>query len=146
MRLIGRLTRDPEPVRTFGNDNRTCKFGFAVNNRKKNHSTGQWEDEPMFVDVEVYSRGEQKLVEFVSNYCKRGSLILVAGRLHLDTWEAKDGGGKRSKHKIVADNIQLLDQKPKDGERTENGELPNRAPAPVGPQPHNYSGDESVPF
>ena len=55
--LIGRLTRDPE-VRVFTNGGKVCKFGFAVSNRKKNQQTGQWEDEPVFVDCEVFNRGE----------------------------------------------------------------------------------------
>ena len=55
--LIGRLTRDPE-CRTFSNGGKVAKFGFAVTNRKKNSQTGQWEDEPMFIDCEAFNRGE----------------------------------------------------------------------------------------
>src|ERR1700722_17490360 len=55
--LIGRLTRDPE-VRAFSNGGKVAKFGFAVNNRKKDSQTGQWEDVPMFIDCEAYNRGE----------------------------------------------------------------------------------------
>ena len=55
--LIGRLTREPE-ARSFSNGGKVVKFGFAVNNRKKNMSTGQWEDEPVFVDCEAFNRGE----------------------------------------------------------------------------------------
>ncbi|HMC65176.1 MAG TPA: single-stranded DNA-binding protein, partial [Gemmataceae bacterium] len=55
--LIGRLTRDPE-VRTFANGGKVANFGFAVNTRKKNQSTGQWEDEPVFIDMAVFNRGE----------------------------------------------------------------------------------------
>ena len=63
--LIGRLTRDPE-VRTFSNGGKVAKFGFAVNNRKKNQQTGQWEDDPVFLDVEAFNRGEfGKLADFL---------------------------------------------------------------------------------
>src|SRR6266480_2955926 len=55
--LIVRLTRDPE-VRMFPNGGKVAKFGFAVNNRKKNTQSGQWEDEPVFLDVEAFTRGE----------------------------------------------------------------------------------------
>jgi single-strand DNA-binding protein len=110
--LIGRLTRDPE-VRTFANGGKVAKIGFAVSNRKKNSQTGQWEDEPMFIDVEVYNRGEYgKLADLVADRCRKGSQLLVEGKLHLDQWDDKNGGGKRSKHKIVAETIQLLDPKP----------------------------------
>jgi single-strand DNA-binding protein len=110
--LIGRLTRDVE-TRSFPSGGMVSKFGFAVNNRKKNTQTGQWEDEPMYIDVEVYNRGEfGKLADLVRDRCRKGSQIMLEGRLHLDQWEDKNGGGKRSKHKLVADNIQLLDPRP----------------------------------
>ncbi|MFO0937923.1 MAG: single-stranded DNA-binding protein [Gemmataceae bacterium] len=107
--LIGRLTRDPE-TRTFASGGKVAKIGFAVTNRKRNSQTGQWEDEPMFIDVDVFNRGEfGKLADLVQDRCRKGSQILIEGSLHLDQWEDKSGGGKRSKHKIVADSIQLLD-------------------------------------
>jgi len=107
--LIGRLTRDVE-TRSFPSGGMVSKFGFAVNNRKKNTQTGQWEDEPMYIDVEVYNRGEfGKLADLVRDRCHKGSQLMLEGRLHLDQWEDKNGGGKRSKHKLVVDNVQLLD-------------------------------------
>ena len=113
--LIGRLTRDPE-TRSFANGGKVAKIGFAVTNSKKNSQTGQWEDEPMFIDVDVFNKGEfGKLADLVQDRCKKGSQILVEGKIHLDQWEDKNGGGKRSKHRIVADVIQLLDGKPMDG-------------------------------
>jgi single-strand DNA-binding protein len=114
--LIGRLTRDPE-TRSFPSGGMVAKIGFAVTNRKKNTQTGQWEDEPMFIDCEVYNRGETgKLADLVRDRCKKGSQILLEGKLHLDTWDDKNNPGqKRSKHKIVVDNIQLLDGRPADG-------------------------------
>src|SRR5580692_10031877 len=109
--LIGRLTRDPE-MRTFGNGGKVAKIGFAVSNRKKNSQTGQWEEEPMFIDIEVYNRGETgTLANVVEQYCRKGSQICVEGRLHLDSWDDKTTGQKRQKHKIVADAIQLLDSR-----------------------------------
>jgi single-strand DNA-binding protein len=114
--FIGRLTRDPE-VRTFASGGMVAKIGFAVTNRKKNTQTGQWEDEPMFIDCEAYNRGDfGKLADLVRDKCKKGSQILIEGKLHLDTWDDKNNPGqKRSKHKVVVDNIQLLDGRPADG-------------------------------
>lgn len=110
--LIGRLTRDPE-TRSFPSGGMVTKFGFAVTNRRKNGQTGQWEDEPMFIDVEVYNRGEfGKLADLVRDRCHKGSQIMIEGRLHLDQWDDKTTGQKRSKHKIVVDNVQLLDPRP----------------------------------
>src|SRR5947207_833557 len=53
--LIGRLTRDPE-MRTFGNGGKVANFGFAVNNPKRNAQTGEWEDVPVWLDVEAFNR------------------------------------------------------------------------------------------
>lgn len=134
--LIGRLTRDPE-ARSFGNGGKVAKIGFAVSNRKKNSQTGQWEDEPMFIDVEVFNNGNNKLADLVQDRCRKGSQIMVEGSLRLDQWEDKNGGGKRSKHKIVANAIQLLDAKQERGEQQDE---------PVGnnyPPPQEDSG---IPF
>src|SRR5215831_14371748 len=71
--LIGRLTRDPE-MRTFSNGGKVAKFGFAVNNRKKNQQTDQWEEEPVFLDCEAFNRGETgKLADNVERFLHKGS-------------------------------------------------------------------------
>jgi single-strand DNA-binding protein len=107
--LIGRLTRDPE-CRTFPSGGKVAKFGFAVTNRRKNSQTGQWEDEPMFIDCEAYNRGEfGKLADTVEQYLKKGSQVYLEGRLHLDQWDDKTTGQKRSKHKLVVENMQMLE-------------------------------------
>lgn len=109
--LVGRLTRDPE-CRTFSNGGKVAKFGFAVTNRRKNSQTGQWEDEPMFIDCEAFNRGEfGTLANTIEQYCKKGSQILIEGKLHLDTWDDKTTGQKRQKHKIVVEVMQLLDRR-----------------------------------
>jgi single-strand DNA-binding protein len=77
--LIGRLTRDPE-MRTFSNGGKVAKFGFAVNNRRKNQQTGQWEDEPVFVDVEAFNRGENgKQADLVEQYLTKGRQVFIEG-------------------------------------------------------------------
>src|ERR1700724_311587 len=94
--LIGRLTRDPE-VRTFSNGGKVAKFGFAVNNRKKNQQTGQWEDEPVFVDVEAFNRGETgKTADLIEQYLRKGYQAYLEGHLKLDQWNDKTTGDKRS--------------------------------------------------
>ena len=111
--LIGRLTRDPE-IRATNGGLKIAAIGFAVSNRKKNAQSGQWEDDPMFIDITAFDRANEGrgLASTVEQYCKKGSQILVEGKLTLDTWDDKNGGGKRSKHKIIADSIQLLDSRP----------------------------------
>jgi len=107
--FVGRLTRDPE-CRTFSNGGKVAKIGFAVTNRRKNSQTGQWEDEPMFIDCEAFNRGENgKLADIIEQYLRKGSLVYLEGRLHLDQWDDKATGAKRSKHKLVVDQMQMLD-------------------------------------
>ncbi len=124
--LIGRLTRDPE-TRTFSNGGKVAKFGFAVNNRKKNQSTGQWEDEPVYVDVDFFNRGEYgKMADQAEQYLRKGRQIFIEGHLKLDQWTGQDGQ-KRSRLFVVADSFQFLDSR-QDGE--EGGQRPTRG-APV---------------
>ena len=119
--LVGRLTRDVE-TRAFSNGGMVSKFGFAVTNRKKNAQTGNWEDEPMFIDCEAFNRGEfGKLADTIRDYCRKGSQILIEGKLHLDTWQDKTTGQNRQKHKIIVDAMQLLDPKPQDGSGPRGG-------------------------
>jgi single-strand DNA-binding protein len=138
--LIGRLTRDPE-IRTFGNGGRVAAFGFAVTNRKKNSQTGEWEDDPMFIDCDAFNRGEfGKLADTIERYCHKGSQICIEGRLHLDRWDDKTTGQKRSKHKIVVDQMQLLD--PRQDSGGEGGmSKPAYRPAPASAS--NTSGPSS---
>jgi single-strand DNA-binding protein len=144
--LIGRLTRDPE-CRTFSTGGKVAKFGFAVNNRKKNSQTGQWEDEPMFIDCEAFNRGEfGKLADRIEQYCKKGNQICIEGRLHLDQWDDKTTGQKRSKHKIVVDEMHLLDARPdgQGGPRTGGSAAPARAAAGA-PRASEEHYDEPAP-
>src|SRR5262249_14383537 len=114
--LIGRLTRDPELV-TFSNGGKVAKLGFAVNNRKKNQQTGQWEDVPVFLDIEAYNREQgRQLADLVEQHLRKGSQVFVEGHLQLDQWQDKNDGSKRSKLKIVLDNLQFLEPRGEGGE------------------------------
>lgn len=152
--LIGRLTRDPE-TRTFSNGGKVAKFGFAVSNRKKNSQTGQWEDVPMFIDCEAFNRGEfGKQADLVEHYLSKGRQVYLEGRLELDQWDDKTTGQKRSKHKLVVENMQFLDGGRQDGEGGEGGGRPMaRASAPASrPQafqpadPEPAGSDSEIPF
>lgn len=142
--LIGRLTRDPE-VKMFSNGGKVAKFGFAVNNRKKNSQTGQWEDEPVFLDVEAFNRGDSgRQADLVEQGLRKGSQVFVEGHLKLDQWTAQDGS-KRQKIAVVVDNFQFLDPKG-DTVRSGPGTLPSTRtePEPVGAAPG--SDGEELPF
>jgi len=136
--LIGRLTRDPE-VRMFANGGKVAHFGFAVNNRRKNAQTGQWEDEPCFLDVEAFNRGEfGKTADLVEQYLRKGHQAFIEGHLKLDQWTSQDGQ-KRSKIKIVLDNVQFLEPR-SDGGSGPRGSSAPRRPAAAGGAPMEDDG------
>jgi single-strand DNA-binding protein len=137
--LIGRLTRDPE-VRTFSNGGKVAKIGFAVNHRKRNQQTGQWEDEPVFLDIDEFNlETGRKLADLVEQYLRKGNQVYIEGNLVLDQWTDKDGQ-KRSKLKIVLQDLQFLEPKG-DGATGEMGARAPRASAPAAPRKTepNYS-------
>jgi single-strand DNA-binding protein len=109
--LIGRLTKDPE-TRTFANGGKVTYFRFAANNRKKNQTTNQWEDDPMFIDVKVFNRGEfGKQADLAEQSLRKGHQVFLEGHLVLEQWDDKQSGEKRSKHVVVVDNFQFLERR-----------------------------------
>jgi len=110
--LIGRLTDNPGEPRTMPNGGRVIPFRFAVGRSRKNPQTGQWENDPnpLYIDCEAFSRPDTKrdLVNLIQQFCKKGDPLYIEGRLQYDQWEDKNGGGKRSKHKVVVDSIEFL--------------------------------------
>jgi single-strand DNA-binding protein len=124
--LIGRLTDNPEAPRAMPSGGQVIKFRFAVGRSRKNPQTGQWENDPnpLYIDCEAFSRPDARrdLVSLIGQYCKKGDPLYVEGRLQLDQWEDKNGGGKRSKHKIVVDNIEFLGGRNDGGEGGAGGE------------------------
>jgi len=100
--LLGNLTRDPE-LRVTPKGSSICQFGLAVNRQFKDDS-GATRDETTFVDIEAWG----KQGELVAKYLSKGSPCFVEGRLRLDTWDDKQSGQKRSRMKVVLENVQFL--------------------------------------
>ena len=100
--LVGNLTRDPQ-MRYLPSQMAVTDFGLAVNHKFKT-KTGEDREEVLFIDCSAFG----KAGEIINQYCQKGKQILVEGRLKYDTWEDKQGGGKRSKHSVVVDNFQFL--------------------------------------
>jgi single-strand DNA-binding protein len=139
--LIGRLTRDPE-VRTFANGGKVAAFGFAVNNRKKNPQTDQWEDEPVFLDVKAFNReAGRKLADLAEQYLRKGHQAYIEGHLVLEEWQDKNDGSKRQKLKIVVDNFQFLEPRA-DSEGGSRGQRPAMRES-AAPSVNRYDESES---
>jgi len=107
--LMGNLTRDPE-VRFTPNGSPVCHFGLAVNRRYKTQE-GDWREETTFVDLTMWG----KRGEAFAKYHTKGKAAFIEGELRLDTWEDKNGGGKRSKLYVVANNWEFVDGRGGDG-------------------------------
>ncbi|HEX3357079.1 MAG TPA: single-stranded DNA-binding protein, partial [Tepidisphaeraceae bacterium] len=89
--------------------------------------TGEDREEVLFIDCSAFG----KQAEVINQYCQKGKQLLVEGRLKYDTWEDKQGGGKRSKHSVVIDNFQFL------GGREGGGGAPQGG--------YDQGGEESAP-
>lgn len=104
--LLGNLTRDPD-LRALPSGAAVCEFGIAVN-RRYTAGNGQEVEEPCFVDIVVWGRSAESCRQFL----EKGSQVMIEGRLQLDQWEDRNGGGKRSRLRVVAEQVQFLSRRP----------------------------------
>ena len=109
--LIGNLTRDPE-LRFTPSGTAVANIGIAVNNRYQD-SSGNWVDEPNYFTVVAWGRQ----AELSNEHLRKGSPILVEGRLRWRSWEAPDGQ-KRSVVEVVANRVQFLNKATGRGEES----------------------------
>lgn len=138
--LIGNLTRDPE-LRYTPKGTAVADLGLAVN-RRVSDGNGNWSDETTFVDVTVWGN----TAENSQKYLTKGRGVFVEGRLQLDTWEDKQSGQKRSKLKVVGENVQFLPDgrggSGGGGGGRSQGDESSSAPAPQKPQGGSAASDE----
>ena len=112
--ISGNLTRDPEVRRTQGGM-AIMTFGVAVNDRRKNPQTGEWEDYANFVDCTMFgSRAES-----VANHISKGSKVSIEGKLRWSQWERD--GQKRSKIEVIVDEIEFMSKAQQQPERQGGG-------------------------
>src|SRR5947208_14615274 len=100
--LIGNPTRGPQS-RTLPSNTTVCDFGLAMSRRYRTQS-GEDREEVCFVDCAAFG----KQAEVIQQYCQKGKQLFIEGRLKYDTWDDKNGGGKRSKLSVVVENFQFL--------------------------------------
>jgi len=159
--LIGNLTRDPA-LKFLPSQTAVAEFGIAMN-RKWRDAQGGDREEVTFVDCSAFG----KTGEFINQYFTKGKAILVEGRLKLDQWEDKQGGGKRSKLSVVVETCSFVGG-PGDGggggggheqegdasgppagrpmnrapARPQQGSAPTRPAGPAKPAPEQPFGEE----
>lgn len=99
--ISGNLTRDPE-LRQTQSGLPVLGFGVAVNDRRKNQATGEWEDYPNFIDCTMFGTRAQSL----ANYLSKGAKVAIEGKLRWSQWERD--GQKRSKIEVIVDELEFM--------------------------------------
>ena len=132
--ISGKLTRDPE-LRSTAGGTAVLGFGVAVNDRRRNPQTGEWEDRPNFVDCTMFGAR----AEGVARHLSKGQKVAIEGRLRWSQWERD--GERRSKLEVVVDEIEFMTSR-------EGGSAPRQS-APANPReaaPDLSVFDEEIPF
>ena len=152
--MTGNLTADPE-LRSLPSGTSVCSLRIACNTRRKNGSTGEWEDKPNYFNITVWgAQGEN-----AARYLSKGRPVAIDGRLEWREWEAQDGT-KRQATDIIADSVQFLgsrdgaaegggwpiEDRPAGAGAPQGGDVPvhegDFAAAPAG----GGAGDDDIPF
>ncbi|NPD30954.1 single-stranded DNA-binding protein [Eggerthellaceae bacterium zg-1084] len=135
--ISGNLTRDAE-LRSTATGMPVLGLGVAVNDRRKNAATGEWEDYPNFIDCTMFGQRAQSL----SRYLTKGTKVSIEGKLRWSQWERD--GQKRSKIEVIVDEIEFMSSRnagSTDAPAAPAGYAP--APAPAMDTPRY---DEDIPF
>ena len=141
--ISGNLTRDPELRQTQGGT-AVLTLGVAVNDRRRNPQTNEWEDYPNFVDCVMFGTRAEAL----SRYLSKGQKVAIEGKLRYSSWERD--GQRRSKLEVVIDELEFMS--PRDGQGGYQRQAPaprqdRPSPAPVVQTPPAADVyDEDIPF
>lgn len=120
--IAGNLTRDPE-LRSTNSGNNVCSFSVAVN-RTFRSNDGENKEDVSFIDCSAWG----KLGETIAQYAKKGSGVLISGRLNQRSWEDKSGN-KRSNVEIVVEEFNFVGSNNSSSSASSNA--PDAAPADV---------------
>jgi len=151
--LLGHLSKNIE-LRYTQSGHAIANTGMATT-RKYKGADGQSKEDVLFIDVSFFGR----TAEVANQYLHKGSKVLIEGRLKLEQWTAKDGT-KRSKHKVDAEALKMLDSKPQSQpdhppatsslppQRSQPATHQTATPQPSQPTPSftQMETDEEIPF
>lgn len=127
--IAGNLSRDIE-IRYTPGGSAIANTAIATT-RKFKAADGTQKEEVLFIDVTFFGR----TAEIANQYLRKGSKVLLDGRLKLEQWTAQDGSN-RSKHSISVESLQMLDSKPTDGQSTAKHDNAHEASQRAATQPH----------
>jgi single-strand DNA-binding protein len=120
--LTGNLTRAPD-VRETSSGSKVGRMRIAVNGRRKNTASGEWEDKANFFDVTVF--GQQ--AENCARYLSKGSRVAIDGRLEHEEWTQDDT--RRERVVVIAENVEFLSARRNDSGEPESSSTPEAAEA-----------------
>lgn len=106
--ISGNLTRDPE-LRSSASGFNILTFGIAVNDRRRNAQTGEWEDYANFIDCVLFGNR----ADFLSRTLRKGTKVALEGKLRYSSWERD--GQRRSKIEVVVDDLDFISPRQQDG-------------------------------
>jgi single-strand DNA-binding protein len=130
--LMGHLARDPE-LRYTPQGSAVCDFAIGMNRRFKRKDSDELVYEVTFVEITAWNRTAETCAE----YLKKGRLVLVCGFLKQDRWEDTESGAKRSKVKVVAQEVQFIGKGSQDDSSAPVPEEETVQPAPAPAKPAN---------
>lgn len=139
--ISGNLTRDPVKRATRAGET-VLTFSVAVNDRRQNAQTGNWEDVPNFMDCVMFGNR----ADGIKDYLHKGKKVAIEGKLRWSQWQDKETGRNRSKIEVIVDQVEFMSS----GNANERGqqpqaqpEIPTAQPIPAAPV-EVY--DEDIPF
>jgi len=131
--LVGNLTRDPQIKHTAGGT-AVAELGMAIGRKWFDKTANQQKEETTFVDVTLFG----KQAEVAGQCLAKGRPVMIEGRLQLDSWEDKETGHKRSKLRVIGENLVLMGGKRDDA--------PGEERQSVQPPSPESSSDDETPF
>lgn len=148
--ISGNLTRDPD-LRQTASGMPVLGLGVAVNDRRKNQTTGEWEDYPNFIDCTMFGARAEAL----SRYLSKGTKVAIEGKLRWSQWERD--GQKRSKIEVIVDELEFMSSRNSGQDQSHSFGAPSSyaapsygtpAPAPMQAAPAVDASiyDEDIPF
>lgn len=151
--ISGNLTRDAE-LRQTASGMAVLGFSVAVNDRRKNQQTEQWEDYPNYIDCSMFGTRAEKIAPYLS----KGTKVAIAGKLRWSQWERD--GQKRSKVEVIVDEIEFMSRQQGHlgSEPVYAAAAPAQAAQPMQPMQQQFGGmpapqqaapsiyDDDIPF
>lgn len=137
VRIIGRATRDAE-LKQIGENSKVATFRLVSNRRVKKRNE-EYTEKSTFIDCEAWGQR----AEYVAQYVKRGTPVLVQGQLETDEWETNEGQ-KRSKIKIYCNSVQA--ERPRDDTQTDEMDDSEEPVAATASTATSARSNDDIPF